>query len=313
MKMRRILTFSCVFLVLLACKKDKENPYETYFKQPPVTINPADTIDPNSFVGIHNNILKPTCANNGCHDGSFEPDYRTIESAYSTLVMQPINKNDLAETYKYRVIPGDAENSMLYVRITKDLESLSGQMPLAVDPNSDWNSKKNQYINNVKNWINNGAKDEFGNDPVTLDNNPVFSGVLGKVGSAIIGRGGAGQGTLKVPYQTTTFDVFFSFKDDNTTSPNLTYLKAKISNNPIDFKTKPEIALQKITPTFNGEGYFGTSTNYTHKITLNIMDYPLGITQYFRVYVKDTHSTPTEIPSDGSADYIKSYFSFTRQ
>ena len=42
-------------------------------------------IDANSIVGLHQNIFKPTCANAGCHDGTFEPDFRTIESSRPSI------------------------------------------------------------------------------------------------------------------------------------------------------------------------------------------------------------------------------------
>jgi hypothetical protein len=78
---------------LLSCQKNEvpENPFNNY------TPN-QDTVkfiyqDPDSFsiAGLYTYIFKPTCANVGCHDGTFEPDFRTLESAYNSLVFPRID------------------------------------------------------------------------------------------------------------------------------------------------------------------------------------------------------------------------------
>ncbi len=304
-----------IFIVsLFACKKDKENPFEIYKRVPPVVINPVDTIDPASFVGIHNNILRPTCANSGCHDGTFEPDYRTLESSYSTLVLQPIIKNDPNNTYTYRVKPGDAEMSVLYQRLIKDIDGQSGLMPISVDPDSDWNLKKDQYISNVKTWINNGAKDQFGNNPTVGNLTPTFQGVVGYADAqtTVLPRGGAGLGIIKVPVGATKLRVYFSLTDDDTPAANLTYNKIKISNDQLQFANKPELDLV-IGNSITAPGYFGSNVQYTHSIELLMSNYPANETQFMRVYVKDSNPEFTEVPNSGSADYIKTYFSFIRQ
>lgn len=307
------LIYLTIAVGLFACKKDSENPYETYRRVPPVVVNPTDTLDPNSFVGIHNNILRPTCANSGCHDGTFEPDYRTIESSYNTLVLQPIIKNDPQGTYSYRVVPGNANMSVLYQRLIKDIDGQSGIMPLVVEPGSDWNSKKAQYIENIKNWINAGAKDQLGNAPGSTNLIPTFAGVMGyaDVQTTPIQRGGAGQGTIRIPFGTTSVTIYFSFADDETAPSSLTYNKYKICNNPSNFSAIAEKDLALISA-ISGPGYFTSSVNYTHKLTINVADYPVGEVQYIRTYVKDGNPTPTEIPAATSADYIQTYFSFVR-
>ena len=89
----------------------------------------------------------------------------------------PIN-GDTTGVYKYRVEPGNANNSMLIRRLTEDVPNLSGMMPLQWDPESDWPTKKDEYINNVRNWINAGAPDMFGNIPVEGDLQPQLSGIV---------------------------------------------------------------------------------------------------------------------------------------
>ncbi|MES2627963.1 MAG: hypothetical protein V4616_03245 [Bacteroidota bacterium] len=312
----KYISFCLVFVAAVSgCKKESENPYEVYqVTAPPVKAPASDTIDPNSFVGLHNNIFRPTCANSGCHDGTFEPDFRTIESTYNTLVLRPINKNDQNGTYKYRVVPGNSDLSVLYQRLIKDIDGMSGTMPLSVDPTSDWNSKKQQYISNVKSWIDNGAKNQFGNPPAAVDLAPGFEGMMGFADSQTtpMTRLGTGQGGIRVPYGTTNITLYFSFKDDKTAPAAFTYNKLKTSPVQSDFGGGAEKDLSIVTP-ISGLGYTGSTVSYTHKITLKMSDYPVGLYQYVRVYIKDANPTTTEIPSNGSADYIQTYFSFVRQ
>lgn len=308
------LVFAAFALVFGACKKDKENPYTLYQRVAPDVIDPKDTLDPNSIVGIHNNILKPTCANSGCHDGTFEPDYRTIESSYNTLVTQPIIKNDPNGTYSMRVVPGNAEQSVLYQRLIKDIDGQSGIMPLSVDQGSDWPTKKQQYIENIKNWINNGAKDQFGNTPGSVDARPTFLGMIGFAdqSTTALSRGGAGQGTVVTPFFADSLQLLFSFKDDKTSPSAFSFNRIKISPDANNFNSAPEFSLQLINPIIK-PGYLGDNVEYTHRIFLPMQNYQQGVTYYVRLYVRDANPDNTEIPGDASADYIKLYFSFTRQ
>lgn len=158
----------------LACRKNDgpANPFANpALKPPPVT---GDTVlfGPYDFAGLHRDIFQPTCSNSGCHDGTFEPDFRTIESSYNTMVYQPIIKNNPAGDYSYRVVPGNASASVLMNRLTVDIDGLSGIMPLLTDPNSPWPANKQAYIERIQGWINQGAKDVFGNPPVSGPNQP---------------------------------------------------------------------------------------------------------------------------------------------
>ena len=98
----------------------------------------------------------PYCANSGCHDGNFEPDFRTVESSYSTLVYQPVVKNNDNQTYEYRVVPGNSAQSILYARLlsyengVSVFDDNSQVMPMdadiAYDPNKNhpWHEQKSE-------------------------------------------------------------------------------------------------------------------------------------------------------------------------
>src|SRR5690606_15850599 len=98
MKKKNILFLLCClgwFFVLLlsGCKKEEViqkntpdapfNPYDTITHTPPTQEMPK--VDSASFMGLHTFIFSKSCAQPACHDGSFEPDFRTVESAYNSL------------------------------------------------------------------------------------------------------------------------------------------------------------------------------------------------------------------------------------
>jgi len=155
---KRYYILFIALIAITACKKDPPaNPFDG--------INPVENtededeviLEPTSLEGLHANVFKPTCANSGCHDGTFEPDFRTIQSSYNTLVNQPIIKNDPQNSFEYRVIPGNTEKSQLIARLTFDIDGNSGVMPLVVEPGNDWESTSSEHIDNIRKWIQNGA------------------------------------------------------------------------------------------------------------------------------------------------------------
>ena len=105
---------SICLLIVAACKKDTfVNPYDDPSLKAPATINDLASIDPSNFAYLQSKIFQPTCANSGCHDGTFPPDYRTISSSYNTLVYQkPVNTS--GNMFRYRVFPFKADSSILY-------------------------------------------------------------------------------------------------------------------------------------------------------------------------------------------------------
>jgi hypothetical protein len=161
-----------IAIVWAACKKGgPENPYEDIVR-PALTQNPgADQLPEGSFAWLHAKVFKPTCANSGCHDGTFEPEFRTIASSYNSLVNQPVIANNPANSFVHRVVPGNVSSSWLHERMTTFVENTSGIMPLTTEPTSDWDANKEMYISKIVQWINDGAKDMFGNPAPPADAN----------------------------------------------------------------------------------------------------------------------------------------------
>ncbi len=307
------LFFSLVLILCFvsqSCKKDPViNPYDKY-KPLPDSLS-SDSLDPVSIQGLHENIFKPTCANSGCHDGTFEPDYRTIESTYNSLVYQGIIKNYFTSPLLYRVKPGDAANSMLIKRITEDIDGISGVMPLVVDPKSDWLTKKEEYIANLTTWINNGAKDIMGNASSNINLLPQMSGFYVSMMGSTTSFSRNTAGVCLIPSSSDNIDLYFSFLDDITNSSSLTVNEISFSLSVNNFSSAPPASLTIITP-FSDLGFSGMPVNFTHKYSFpNLRStYPAGSQVFVRVKIKDDVNPAVSIPSGESLPIIIQYFSF---
>ncbi len=297
-----------MFLLAGSCKKEPVNPYdqiETPKQDTTLVVGP----DAKSIAGLHANIFLPTCANSGCHDGSFEPDFRTLGSTYRTLVYQPVIKNDVQGNFEYRVVPGNVDASLLIARLTYDLDGMSGIMPLVVEQDSDWAEKKEEYIGNIRTWIADGAKDIFGN--TTLPGNPLpqLLGVAAR-GSTWLKRTDNGQGAIQVASTETDIVLYFALEDDETSPTTLSHNKIRFSKTKDGFATAQEYSLELLNDAITYDGPSGLPLSYHHKIMINPLDFAAAGEQlYFRIYTKDNSNPITEIPADGSTDHIKTYCS----
>ncbi|GIS08784.1 MAG: hypothetical protein CM15mP112_08960 [Flavobacteriales bacterium] len=109
--------FAPLLILFFSCQDDEINPYNDPSLQPPDNVDTNYFSNESEISALHYNVFMPYCANSGCHDGNFEPDFRTVESSYSTLVYQPVVKNNDNQTYEYRVVPGNSAQSILYARL----------------------------------------------------------------------------------------------------------------------------------------------------------------------------------------------------
>ena len=302
-----IFLILALFLAIAGCEQDDPvNPFDNQVvNQDTVKLEIIDP-EPNSIAGIYQNILKPTCANSGCHDGTFEPDYRTLESAYNTLVYQVPIKND--GNYDYRVEPYNPQRSVLMARLNN---LLTPAMPIQVDPGSDWPAKQTQYIENIRTWIANGAPDITGNVRDINSPAPILLGAGASESDTWITREG-GTGPILIRPQATAVRLYFSFRHDAMDPADLTYNRIAFSANPDDFAGAAERQLQILDTPRMERGFYGTTVPFTHYIDINpSADFAPGQTQwYFRVYVQDQTHPVTEIPTDNGIFYIKRYMSF---
>lgn len=298
-------------IVFHTCKKDEPvNPFDDPALQPPDEEVFVETLDPNGFAYLHKYIFKPTCSNSGCHDGTFEPDFRTVYSTYNTLVYHSVIQNDSGNTFTYRVLPGNADLSVLHERLINNIPNSSGIMPLSVDPGSDWFQKKSSYIQNFTNWINNGALDIYGNVPTIGNLQPNIIGIVAFYGGNIIqpyDRINGSDSPIGVPANTVV-DLWFAVSDDETSANQMQFNQYKLNTSPYDFSTNYSGSLQIESPIIEDD-LWGNPVSFTHKASINISAYPVGSYLYIRTYLQDAnHLTPVELPNDGSSTLMLSYF-----
>ncbi|HQV75247.1 MAG: hypothetical protein KBA60_04250 [Flavobacteriales bacterium] len=296
-----------IILVMAACKKDTPNPYDELERR---SSNPTvENIPQDNFAWIHQRILRPSCALSGCHDGTFEPEFRSIGSAYNSLVFHPTIANTPQETFTYRVVPGDVSASFLHERLTVFVPNTSGIMPLDLTDDSDWPANRDAYRAVINNWIATGAKDMFGNPPTIGNLEPQVTGVLAFSAGTTSNPfpRGDGEGVQPIEVSGSAIDLWFSFTDDETTSSALTYNMVKVATTS-SFETVPELALSSAS-TLSGPDFGNTTTTFTHKVQLPLGTYPAGTVLFVRVYVDDgAHPDPTEIPNDGTTAPMLNYF-----
>lgn len=310
-EMRKTLSLLLLCAIAISsCKKDVENPFDDPNNLPPEETTGIDNIDPASFVGLHQNIFKPTCANSGCHDGTFEPDFRTIESSYNTLVYHPIVKNNPAGTYEYRVKPNSLSESIIWLRLNEDIDGISGIMPLDAfyDPESEWTANKAEHLANISTWIMGGALDMFGNEPSNNDQQPGIAGIYAEAD----GQPCELSPRIKVPSGSQQVSVWFSVHDLETPIANLAYTKVKMSGVLDRFDTiATEYDLQLLGTPETHQNFLGDPADYQHKFSFDTSAFPSDSTFYMRIYLKDPlQPDTTNIPQDGSLLYIKQLFSW---
>ena len=327
----------CFALLLYACGKDSSivengelpevpfNPFDTVDYSVPIVDIPSP--DSNSFLGIHSFILSKSCNEPGCHDGSFEPDFRTVQGTYNSLVYHPIFKNydpqiDGMEPLQFRVLPGDSEASMFFHRISRDNSPGFEQMP------ATGNYLPDEQIDMIRDWIDEGAADAFGNPPMATSLQPSCYGIaaflpnLGNIRVDTIRNNQIYAPFFTFPDQ--DMKLWFLFGDTDllenfTFGHPLTFNKIKFSTDRFDFSNAVELDLDVPTDDlalnsvysipFNG----GFDLFYTHTLTINPADlgFESGDLVFVRTYVQDDdHNEPTENPEDQTSFVLQNYFSF---
>ena len=330
---KTIFLFIGFVIIIFACQKDSVT--ETNLDLPDPPFNPFDTIDydetmvpqtpvdSNSFLGIHTYILSSRCNQPACHDGTFEPDYRTVQSSYSTLVYHSVIKNFPTNPVPYRVTPGDPEQSMLYRRITEHNPPNFERMPSSGNPLPD------NLVNLIKNWIEDGAKDIYGNMPSQTSSQPTSYGLLAYLPNSNDIRVDTIRGNFVFnPFlapEGEELELWFLYLDvtennDTIFGNELAHNKIKMSTNPFDFSGAVELDMNvalipNLIPTAFSQP-IGFPVPYYQNVTFNPADYgfEVGDVVYIRTYVQDSdHSNPTEIPTTESQISILTYFAFVIQ
>ena len=306
--MKKFIAYTILLVFAFqACQKDDTgDPFD-------VDVDNQDTVklnivnpDPNSIAGIFQNVFRPTCANVGCHDGTFEPDFRTMESSYNTLLYQvPIKNNG---SYRYRVEPYKPQLSVLMARLNN---VVTPPMPIQIEPDSDWPTKGEEYKQNIINWINAGAPDINGNVRTLSTPLPVVAGAGAKVNGLWLKRR-VGGGPIIMPSSAEEVDLFFAFTHSTMDPKDFLSTQISFSSDPNDFSSKQKFDLNLMSSPIKEFGFRGSEVDYTYMITVD-PKVQLDSAQspwYFRVYVQDLQNPVTEIPTDKGIYYVKEYMSY---
>ena len=301
------LLFIALHLAFFGCTKRSErepNPFPSGGKNN----NPGDTAaaaDPNSFKGIYARILKPTCANSGCHDGTFEPDFRTLEGSFNTLLFRPPIKNDSSGTFAARVVPGNPDLSMLWYRMTVDLGGNSGIMPLVVDPGSDWPARKGEYLQNIRNWIAAGAPDAHGKMPATADQPPQVLGFTAVNGSTEYPRSGRYE-PVQIPYGQAA-ELWICLADDKVTQSALSGVKINYSLTPESFDPALEQSLNFQASGRSFKSLYGQNEVFGFRIPFSSTAWQKGDVVWLQISASDGVNAGTQIPNRDAMFFLKKY------
>lgn len=309
--------FGCIALVLNACDKDTvlpPNPYDDIvYPTPPA---PTDTLDPSTITSIHRDILHPRCAVPGCHDGSFEPDFRTVQSSTSTLVYANIIKNNPDSSFHFRVVPFDTANSVLHERLTNCcFANENDRMP----QDNIGVPLEAEYIERIENWIMDGARNMFGDVAEYPNQAPSIEFYLGVDSFAIPNIVEAVNQNFPLTATANRIDgVFYnpfilnagqnvailvSVKDDSTALPQLQGSKMLFSYDPDDFSPS--------APGYHelNAQYFSIPDFEIWYVQLNIGIFDPEQVVYMRYYTSDGESI-SEMPRDDMATPYKTFWSF---
>lgn len=308
---KTIFILIAIFYLAIISSCKKEEPTNPFVREVPTDTTAINDLDPKSIEGLYQKVFKPNCTTSGCHEGTFPPDFRSLESTYNTLVWADIVSNSPAPS-DYMVEPYNADNSMLIKRITSFVPNTSGIMPLELLPESDYPTKKEQYIQDIKDWINDGAKDIFGNEANSINLRPQLNGfyITENGSSTLLARNV--KGVVQIPATINNIDLYIAISDKETSYNSLTINKLLTSISRDDFSNASEHNMSIISEIIE-DGYLG-STKYYHKVSIsNIGTLWLeNQTVFLKIIVNDGDNPDTDLPGINALEHHKDYFSFVR-
>ncbi len=301
----------------VGCNSETEippNPYDNIvYPTPPA---PIDTLSPNTIVAIHRDILQPRCAVPGCHDGNFEPDFRTVQSSSSTMVYANIVKNDPDSSFTFRVVPFDTAQSVLHERLTNCcFANTNDRMP----QDNIGVPLESSYIQRIENWIMDGAKNMFGEIPSYPNQAPQIGFYVGVDTMSIDGviaaanqnfpltaTGNRIDGVYYNPFilaDNRNVALVIGVEDDSTALAQLQGSMMKFSYDPDDFSASAPGFHQQNAQFINYPGF----TFWYVQFNTNLFN-PDNVV-YMRYYVSDGESQ-TEMPRDEMVIQYKTFWSF---
>ena len=309
--MRKNIIPLLLALSFMACKSEDDgpppNPFDVHIEVPD---SPEVVPDSNSLVGLHKYIFTQSCAVPGCHDGAFEPDFRTVQSTYSTLVFHPVIKNTQDGRFNMRVKPFDIDESWLHYRVTTSDQTL-GRMPLYDNPLTAG------QVAAIEQWIMAGAPDMFGNVSALPNTQPQFLGLAAFLHFGPVEyRVDTIRDDIFAPFGTLdnhSLTIWLRVEDDSTATGDLGINEMLFSDNPFDFSQARIIKASyhpspKIVQDFYAEG---EDADFHWSITVNTNSFPPNALTYMRYRTADgSHTETYEFPTENQGIGWQFYMSF---
>jgi hypothetical protein len=270
----------------------------------PTVLFAQTVIRDTTFVEIHKKTLLISCAVAACHDGTFEPDFRTVQSSYATLVYHPVIKNNAAGTFKYRVVPYDTAKSVLHERITNCcFVNENDRMPFTVGI-----TLKQEEIDRISNWINKGAKDINGVTYKALASPPIIGILLRafkndtiEISKEEYRKNKEGYQPILIPSAMKEMKLMVYAAEDVDAGSNNIKVEVFLSDNKLDFTSGI-----KFTTKYKGDGQF-------------VAVLPLKRLEKNKVYYVNArayntkNNTQTVFPVKSSHAMLRNLWSFMRQ
>lgn len=258
---------------------------------------PADTT---TLAGIHERLFAVRCANPTCHDGSFEPDFRTVYSTYNTLVWQPTVKPDpdTVRDIDLRVVPFEPDSSWLMERLVTDDTVNLGRMP-----SNGWRLPANE-IAWVRDWIARGAPAPDGSLQPRPNYEPevLWYAIYDQQEERIEAREDGWSSAARLP-RNQTVEIRFRIEDDSTEVQDLRGSHIRWSYNRDDFSDAGRIDAE----------YFENWAGW-QRVFVKTGQFRRGEVVWFRFYTRDpAHESRTEYPLDEDASWLKRHYSFIVQ
>jgi hypothetical protein len=227
-----------------------------------------------------------------------------VQSAYNTLVYHTIIKNNLAEDFTYRVVPGDTGLSVLHERLTNCcFVNTNDRMP----QDNIGNALPETDLDAVAAWILEGAKDITGaipNEPNNLPNVQYFL-VMNATYDSTYSENRIGELFYNPFLMPNNEQVNFIFrvKDDQTLAKDMLLNQLSISEYSDDFSN----AIMASAITFE-------QTNKVWLLSFDTTILQSGRTYFMRYTINDGDN-PTNItyPNNQTSFVYKNIWSFTVQ
>jgi hypothetical protein len=184
-------------------------------------------------------------------------------------------------------------------------------MPIEIEPDSEWWDRDDEFIQNIKTWIQNGALDLNGNAPMLDHINPTIMGAVAKINDTLVSRVN-GFGPLLIPDSIDIVDLYFAFDPINNPE-NFNVNELVLGYEGEEFIPEVTMNLEIMDSPIGEYGLYGEAIFFTHKMELDLSGFTFTDDHIFiRIRVQDGSGPVTEIPSDNGLYYIKEYLSFVR-